>query len=125
MALQLFEEAAEATKELKKNKKKRASSSATGSTTSASPKGEPAAAASETQLPRPKSNSPIVEKVDSEVQFKVRQASIDEDEKEEEIETASADDDDDEKVDDECLVPVEITDSLKRHLEEDQVCADM
>lgn len=116
MAFQLFEEAAEATKELKKNKKKRASE-ATGSAMSDSPKGETAAAAAASETPRPKSISPIVEKVDSEVQFKVRQAAVDEEEEEEEVETA----DDEEEVEDECLVPVEITDSLKRCLEEDQV----
>ena len=117
IAFQLFEEAAEATKELKKNKKKRASSSATGSTTSASPKGETADASETT--PRKKANSPIVEKVDSEVQFKVQQAAVDEAEEEEEVETAASDDE--EEVVDECLVPIEITDGLKRRLEEDQV----
>ena len=118
----MFEEAAEASKEMKKSKKKRVSSSATGSTASASPKGETAAAL---ETPRPtKSTSPIVEKVDSEVQFKIGKAAVDE--MKEEAGSAVAvgtvnENDTDEEVDEENLVPVEITDGLKRRLEEDQV----
>ena len=127
MAFQLFQKAEEASKEMKKNKKKRASTASTGSSTaSASPKGDPAFVRDSvtSESPRPKSVSPIVEKVDSEVQFKVRHAAVDEVEKP--LPRFSPEKREAETIDvsgerDVVLVPIDIRDSLKRRLDEDHV----
>ena len=127
MVFQLFQKAEEASKEMKKNKKKRASTASTGSSTaSASPKGDPTSVRDSvtSESPRPKSISPIVEKVDSEVQFKVRHAAVDEVEKP--LPRFSPEKREAETIDvsgerDVVLVPIDIRDSLKRRLDEDHV----
>ena len=129
MVFQLFQKAEEASKEMKKNKKKRASTASTGSSNaSASPKGDPTFVRDSvtSESPRPKSVSPIVEKVDSEVQFKVRHAAVDEVEKplprfspeKREAETIDVSGEREREV---VLVPIDIRDSLKRRLDEDHV----